>query len=652
MTNGLIPRLEPIAIRGRRTVAAPLRIGVNLVALVSNGGGMRQYVLQLLPWMLRQSAHELVLFYHWRSQPTIATMLRRLSRSERNRVRTAFIVDQSEIFGHADDFDVYFCPLNCLAPDLLDRPTLAMLPDIQDHFFPQYFTDEQRFLRNYHYSRSAHAVTTLLTISQFSRRTICDAFDLPPERVRVVHLASNDEVREACPEWPTALGDLPDRFVFYPANLYPHKNHKALLDAVRLLNERGIDCACVMTGQPAQPGIDIDEEIRVRGLEGKARWLGHVTAGTLRHLYERALAMCFPSEFEGFGMPLVEAMECGCPVIASATASIPEVASDAALLIDGTPEAFADAIARLLHDSQERDELIARGRNRSRRFQPRRLARETLRAIEEAVGRFWGVRASVAESPPISYVVRPHSGGGPLLRTLARLAFEVRDHDEVLILAPQHALSPDAQTLCENLRVVRFLPSGNSADDWLKESRNEYLYYLQEGDWIGEGSTRTALTAFVADPTCQAVVGEVLVRDKCDKLANVAYLPPSPARRGARAHGESRWRSEGKTPPPSAVFWRTDHLRRNRRLLAEASWSLLVLEQAGPDARACPRTFASTDAAGGFLRLRRRIESLKRRCGVWLRALPHRVRARLRLGRLLGMVGLRRGRPAIPANET
>ncbi len=55
-----------------------------------------------------------------------------------------FIVDQVEIFGHAEDFNVYFCPLNCLAPDLLDRPTLTMLPDIQEHFFPHYFTDEQR----------------------------------------------------------------------------------------------------------------------------------------------------------------------------------------------------------------------------------------------------------------------------------------------------------------------------------------------------------------------------------------------------------------------------------------------------------------------------------------------------------------------------
>jgi glycosyltransferase involved in cell wall biosynthesis len=635
MTNGLMPRQDGTPLRKARRVAGALRIGVNLVALVSNGGGMRQYVLQLLPWMLRQSAHHFVLFYHWRSQPTITTMLRRLTRAERNRVRTVFIIDQVEIFGYAADFDVYFCPLNCLAPDLLDRPTLTMLPDIQEHFFPHYFTDEQLSLRSYYYPRGAHAVTTLLTISRFSRQTICDVFGLPPERVRVIHLASSDEVRDAQPEWPAMLGELPERFVLYPANLYPHKNHKVLLDAIGQLDARGIDCACVMTGQPAQPGIDIDEEIRVRGLQGKAIWLGHVAAGALRYLYEHAAALCFPSEFEGFGMPLVEAMECGCPVIASRAASIPEVAGGAALLIDSTPEAFADAIARLLQEPQTRHDLIARGQARARRFHPRRVARKTLQAIAEAVSRFWQSRSSAAQSETISYVVRPISGGETLIRTLASLAFEVREHDEILILAHKDTLTPDVQILCENLDVVRFLPRDRRPGAWLDEVGNDYLYYLQEGDWICEGSTRTALKVFAEDADCQAVLGEVLVRDAEDKLAKVRYLPPRPRISDAADASAARVevRREEKNPPASAAFWRTKHLRRCRHLLGEASWAVKVLEQAGPHMRVCYRSFASTVEPRVIVRLR--IRTAVRRGVRWLRVLPQRVRRRL--GQWLGL---------------
>lgn len=441
--------------------------------------------------------------------------------------------------------------------------------------------------------------------------------------------------------WPSILGELPRRFVLYPANLYPHKNHKVLLDAIRLLAERDIDCACVMTGQPAQPGIDIEAEIRLRGLQGRAVWLGHVAAGALRYLYEHAEALCFPSEFEGFGMPLVEAMECGCPVIATSAASIPEVVGDAALLIDGTPEAFADAIARVLDEPEVRKALIVRGQARARRFHPRRVARQTLRAIEKSASRFWQPRSSNAHAPAISYVIRPISGDETLIRTLASLAFEVRDHDEILVLAHRDSLSPDAQILCENLGVVRYLPSTDRPDAWLDEVANDHLYYLQEGDWICEGATCAVLQAFTEDADCPAVLGEVLVRGADEKLANVRYFPPRPQLAAVRVEVS---REERKEPPASAVFWRTAHLRRWRHLLKDAAWPAKVLEQFDSEARACYRAFASTVEPQVILRLR--IRTAIRRGVRWLRALPHRLRARL--GRVARSLGLRPQHSTVP----
>ena len=211
----------------------PLRIGVNLFPLTRTGGGMRQYVLQLLPWMVRRSPHRFLLFHGAQRSPPWPSLLRGLHPAERNRVLPFYFEDQDQILRKAHRFDVFFCPLNCLAPDLLDRPTVATLADIQERFFPHYFTPLELRTRAEFYPHTAHAATVLLTISQFSKDGICTAFGVPPEKVVVTPLSPGVVDVEA--DWPAGLPPLPERYVFYPANLYPHKNHALLLDALRLL---------------------------------------------------------------------------------------------------------------------------------------------------------------------------------------------------------------------------------------------------------------------------------------------------------------------------------------------------------------------------------------------------------------------------------
>src|SRR5262249_3814939 len=238
-----------------------LRVGVNLWPLTTRGGAMRPYALPLLPWLARLSRHRFLLFHGPHGLPTLARMLRHLSHEQRSRLRPVAIESQEAIYAHAHRFDVFFCPLNALAPDLLDRPTLATLADVQEQFFPQYFTDEQLTTRSWLYPRTARATTILFTLSEFSKRSICESFGVAPGKVRVAHLAPDDEMLHAAPEWPRHLPTLPERFVFYPANLYPHKNHETLLQAMRILRDRGLDCGCVLTGHPTNPGTPIEERI-------------------------------------------------------------------------------------------------------------------------------------------------------------------------------------------------------------------------------------------------------------------------------------------------------------------------------------------------------------------------------------------------------
>jgi glycosyltransferase involved in cell wall biosynthesis len=561
-----------------------MRIGINLYPLALRGGGMRQYVLQLIPWLLRLSAHRIQLFHGSHGQPSVAAILRQLAPPERCRVRAVEIEHQDEIFGYADRFDLYFCPLNCFYPNLLDRPTVATLADVQEQFFPEYFTPEQRQMRAELYPRTAHAVTTLITISEFSKQAICRAFNVSADKVKVTYLAANEEMRNARPEWPAPLPPLPGRFVLYPANLYPHKNHQLLLEAVRQLKEsHGIDCACALTGHEAKPGVAIQEMIEAQGLRDRAIWLGHVSPAALRHLYAQALALCFPSQFEGFGMPLVEAMLCGCPVIATPTASIPEVVGDAALLVEPTPAGLADAVARLLQEPSLRQELIARGRARVARFDARVLAKQTLQILEEASTRFHAAPTEASQRSRVAYVVHSGKGGPALAQTLASLSFEVRNDDEVAIKGAS-PWDPRAIALEANLPGARRVESTGPAN-WLDEVNADIVCYLREGECLCEGARSAALAALAEAPECVAVVGEAIAIDNHGHMLSSRFATPP-----------SGIQPAGALVPPAAVFWRQEFLRQQRSLLDSVLWTNHLLVAARGRTRTLHRTFALVDA--------------------------------------------------------
>jgi glycosyltransferase involved in cell wall biosynthesis len=563
-----------------------MRIGLNLFPLTLRGGGMRHYVMQLIPWMLRLSEHELIVFFGVQGQPSLASVFRTLSLDELRRVDLVEIDDQEQIFRHAHRFDVYFCPLNGFAPGLLDRPTLGTLADVQDQFFPQYFTPPQLELRKQLYPYMARAVTTLLTISEFSKRCICNAFGIPASKVQVTYLAPSDDVLHATPRWPSHLPPLPERCVFYPANLYPHKNHELLLRAIRVLHDKhGIDCACVMTGHEANPGIAIHDRIKANGLEGKAFWLGYVPPAGIRYLYAHAQALAFPSQFEGFGMPLVEAMYCGCPIVATPTTCIPEIAGNAALLVAGTERDFADGLARVLQDKAQRDQLVAYGQQRQTLFSAQGMANATMRAINEAPAKFFGHETTSARAP-VSFVVSPSAGGDALTRTLASLAYEARDQDEILILAEPHQITAKAAALCDNLPNTRFAGSATKPDRWLEHVRLDLVCYLREGEILCRGACRAVEDMLNQSVACQVVAGQAIEVSEDDRFIGLHFTPT-----------DAPVQLFGKMVPTAAIFSRRAFLDRHRRLLGQSAWTNWILQAAGDRCRVLYRTLAKVSSS-------------------------------------------------------
>ncbi|HEY2943210.1 MAG TPA: glycosyltransferase family 1 protein, partial [Vicinamibacteria bacterium] len=174
-----------------------------------------------------------------------------------------------------------------------------------------------------------------------------------------------------------ALG-LEPGYLFFPAHTWPHKNHRAAVEALRLLRDRhGLRMRLVCSGNPRQAQPALDAQIAAAGLEAQVRFLGYCPPADMPSLYRGAAALVFPSLFEGFGMPVLEAMASGCPVVCANRTSLPEVAGDAALLVDPEDhEALAEALRRVSTDADLRADLRARGLAHAARFSWRRHVQE------------------------------------------------------------------------------------------------------------------------------------------------------------------------------------------------------------------------------------------------------------------------------------
>ena len=218
--------------------------------------------------------------------------------------------------------------------------------------------------------RAARKADLVLTLSESARHDISRVLEVPRERIRVTYLgAPAADVRPAVPDEP---------YFLFVGGTEKRKNLRAVLDAMA-----GRDGMRLRVVGPTDPSPVHDARREQPGVE----WLGYVGRDALAQLYAGATALVFPSLYEGFGLPVVEAMARGTAVIASNVSSIPEIAGDAALLVDpGSPAEIGAAMERVAGDEQLRAELIERGRRVAARFTWDATARATLAAYGELCG--------------------------------------------------------------------------------------------------------------------------------------------------------------------------------------------------------------------------------------------------------------------------
>jgi glycosyltransferase involved in cell wall biosynthesis len=259
--------------------------------------------------------------------------------------------------------------------------------------FPQYLAKRGALA----YARAqmgaaARRSNRILTVSEASKRDILEFFDVAPDKVTVIYNGIDEGFSTPPPEDKIRAVEeryqLQGEFALYVGNVKPHKNVERLLDAFHLVRRSGLDhLKLVVIGDEISKYAALRRAVHRYNLHKYVRFLGFLPDETLAVVYRLASVFVFPSLYEGFGLPPLEAMACGTPVVTSNVSSLPEVTGDAALLVDPySAEAIAEAMRRVLTDDALRSDLSARGLARAREFSWERSA-QRVRQIYGEVAR-------------------------------------------------------------------------------------------------------------------------------------------------------------------------------------------------------------------------------------------------------------------------
>ncbi len=275
-------------------------------------------------------------------------------------------------------FDVYH--ETAFTPSAIKNvPQVITIHDLSLQKFRETHPKERVWFSDFFLKRRLGYTNHVITISDFIRSEICDELHLPGEKVTAIPMAPDPfffpREGQKARGMVEALG-LPQDYILFVGTREPRKNLSLLMKAAAACEN---DIPIVLVGWEGWGGDPWLEMVKDQGIRNRIFTTGYVDEESLACFYSNALALVFPSLYEGFGLPLVEAMACGCPVICSDAASLPEVAGNAALLIDPyESEDLTVAIDKVINDSALRMDLIQKGFKRAAQFSWERTAKQTL----------------------------------------------------------------------------------------------------------------------------------------------------------------------------------------------------------------------------------------------------------------------------------
>jgi glycosyltransferase involved in cell wall biosynthesis len=357
------------------------RVGMNLLWLVPGVvGGSEEYTTRLLGALREADPEDLEVTLYVNSLLTDAYP--ELAQGFRTRIgpvtganKASRVAAENTWLGwrsRRDRIEVMH-HLGGIFPAWRPSSTVLTIHDLQPLAMPEHFSSAKRNFSAFVIPRSVQAAPVIVTLTEFTKRDLQARLGVDPDRVVVVPPGFDVPVgaiaADAEPRVRAAygLGDAP--YFLFPAKTWPHKNHELLLRAFALVHEARPDALLVLTGGEAHSEPRLVALARELRISDAVRRTGRIPARDVDVLYRGAVALAFPSLYEGFGIPVLEAMSRGCPVLAARATALPEVVGDAGLLLPpDDPERWSEAMVRVLEDDELRDRLIGAGQRRAREY--------------------------------------------------------------------------------------------------------------------------------------------------------------------------------------------------------------------------------------------------------------------------------------------
>lgn len=369
-----------------------MRIGFDGHALTSPAGGVRRYTWELFGAMARITSEDAIVALG--AAPGAPPPGVRASTARSWLPGNAgWVIGPLALAVRRSRLDLFHAPAYT-APVMGVHPLVLTIHDVSYERHPEWYPYRRDPFRRWFYRRSALAADRIITDSEFSRTEIAAAYGIPVDRIHVVPLGRSTLGGEGPSPEAGGVPGVGQPYVLHVGDLHPRRN---LIVLIRALHQAARRPGCeniqlVLAGVDRGEGDRLRQEAERLGVSTAIRFLDRVSDTTLASLYAGASVFAYPSRYEGFGLPLLEAMASGSPVIASNAASIPEVVGDAGVLLDPDDETgFAHAIERVTQDRAFAHTLREAGRERALAFSWERAARQTLAVYRELFG--WSDRS-------------------------------------------------------------------------------------------------------------------------------------------------------------------------------------------------------------------------------------------------------------------
>ena len=371
-----------------------MRIAINAIFLVTGkGGGIERYLRGLLKGLAQiDRVNEYLVFGNKDNAGTfeLRDNFREIVSPVSARIRPAKILWEQFVLPSRlkkEKVDIVLSAGN-IAPKIFFCPSLVIIYDLIFFAHPEEFSLLERLVLRYLLHRTAMSADRIITVSESSKNEIIRWLKVPQDRMSVVYGGCDKNLRDVIDTM--VLKDkvsVKGNYIFCAASLRMYKNLDGLIKAYSVLKKKySVPQKLVLTGHKGRYYEELQRLVRVLGLENDVIFTGFISDDELRLLYSSADVFVFPSFYEGFGLPVLEAMASGTPVVASNRTSIPEVVGDAGLLFnpDNTDE-MAETIHSVLREETLKKSLISRGFERVKKFTWEKTAEGVLKVINSAV---------------------------------------------------------------------------------------------------------------------------------------------------------------------------------------------------------------------------------------------------------------------------